>query len=246
MDLTIIIPAHNEEEVIFKTLESIKKKAKIPHKIIVVNDCSTDGTQDVVQQYAKDNKNVSCLKTAPESRGFANALKMGFLKVKRGAVVPVMADLCDDPRTINKMYKEVEKGWDVVCASRYMRGGRKIGGPLLQHYLSKFVCLSLHLLTGVPTTDVSNAFKMYRKDVLEKARVNPKSGVESSMETTFQAYFNNAKITDVPTYWVGRKVGKSKFKLLQRAPRYLRIYLWALENSVRKRLGFRLKDFYAQ
>lgn len=244
MDLTIIIPAHNEEEVILKTLESIKKKVKIPHKIIVVNDCSTDGTQDVVQQYAKDNKNISCLKTTPRSRGFANALKRGFLKVKRGAVVPVMADLCDDPKTINKMYKEIQKGWDVVCASRYMRGGRKIGGPKLQHYLSKFICLSLHLLTGVPTTDVSNAFKMYRKDVLEKARINPKSGVESSMETLLQLYFKDARITQVPTTWKGRTIGKSKFKIIERSPRYFRIYRWAFENSIRQRLGVRMKDFY--
>lgn len=244
MDLTIVIPAHNEEGIIIKTLESLKKVVKIRHKIIVVNDCSTDQTEQVVNQYAKKNKNITCLRTSPERRGFASALEKGFLVTSGGVIVPVMADLCDEPKTINKMYSKIEKGWDVVCGSRYMKGGRKEGGPILQHYLSMFVCRSLQLLTGVPTSDVTNAFKMYKKEWLSQVKINPKSGVEASMETLLQMYFNGAKITEVPTKWIGRTMGKSKFKILQRTPRYSRIYLWAVENSLRTKFGVLAKEFY--
>lgn len=244
MDLTIVIPAHNEEGIIIKTLESLKRVVKIRHKIIIVNDCSTDQTEQVINQYAKKNENVICLRTTPKTRGFANALKKGFMAVSAGAVIPVMADLCDEPQTINKMYTQIQKDWDVVCGSRYMKGGRKEGGPILQHYLSFFVCRSLQFLTGVPTSDVSNAFKMYKKEWLDKVEMNPISGVEASMELLFQMYFGNAKITEVPTKWKGRTVGKSKFKIFERTPRYSRIYLWALENAFRKSFSLPLKNFY--
>lgn len=244
MQLTIVIPAHNEEEIIIKTLEDLKKRIKIPHKIIVVNDCSTDHTEKIIKEYAKKHKNVSCIRTDSKNRGFANALKKGFSVVKRGVIVPVMADLCDEPETINKMYTKIQKGYDVVCGSRYTKGGKKDGGPILQHYLSLFVCLSLQFLTRIPTSDVSNAFKMYRKEWLDRIRINSESGVEASMEMLFQMYFNGAKITELPTVWKGRTVGKSKFKIFQRTPRYLRIYLWAIENSFRSKIGLPAKAFY--
>lgn len=242
MLLTIIIPAHNEEATIIKTLENIKKDVKVNHKIIVVNDCSSDGTESVVKKYMKRNKNIKLVKTSPQKRGFASALEKGFSQVSRGAVIPVMADLCDDPKTINKMFKKLGQDWDIVCGSRYMKKGKKSGGPVLQHYLSKFVCLSLKLLTGVPTTDVSNAFKMYRKEKLSHIFINPKSGVEASMEIFLQLYFKGARICEIPTIWTGRKEGKSKFKIIERAPRYLKIYTWAIENTLRKAFGVSIKE----
>ena len=244
MNLTIIIPAFNEEKVIIKTLEDLRKNVKIPHKILVVDGCSTDNTYKVIKDYNLKNKNVNVILTKLKDRRFASSIKVGFDRVKAGAVVVVMADLCDDPKTINLMYKKILAGFDVVCGSRYIQGGGKDGGPILQNYLSRFICLSLHLLVGIPTTDVSNAFKMYRKTILKNVRVNPISGVEGSMEIFLQVYyFNNPKVVEVPTKWQGRTVGQSKFKLLQRTPRYLRIYTWALENSIRKYLGFNLKKF---
>lgn len=243
--LTIVIPARNEEGIILKTLQEINTKVVIPHEVVVVNDGSTDKTEEVVRAFGRKHRNVRIISTKEGAHGFANALKLGFGVVKNGLVVPVMADLCDDPRTINSMYRKIQEGWDVVCGSRYVPGGSKKGGRKLQNLLSILVCSTLYYLTGIPTKDVSNAFKMYRKEVLRNVNFNPCAGVEASMEITFQAYFNNAKITDVPTRWVGRKIGKSKFKLMQRTPRYLRIYLWTLKNSIRKRLGLKLCKFYA-
>lgn len=243
--LTIIIPAFNEEEIIVRTLESLKKNVKIPHKILVVDGCSIDNTYKVVKNYSQRNKNVEIIRTKPKDKRFASSIKVGFDKVKKGEVVVVMADLCDDPRTINLMHKKISDGWDAVCGSRYMRGGKKQGGPKLQDYLSRLVCFSLHYLTGMPTSDVSNAFKMYKKEVLNGIQVNPLSGVEGSMEIFLQTYFfNNAKVTEVPTKWRGRTIGQSKFKLFQRAPRYMRIYMWTLENSMRKQFGMNLKKYY--
>lgn len=242
----IIIPAHNEEEVIIETLESIDRHVKIPYMITVVNDCSSDNTKKEVLKYMRSHRRIRLLNTTSNKRGFSNAIHTGFVKTKGKYVVPVMADLCDDPKTINRMYKEIQEGWDIVCGSRYIKGGGKVGGPRVQGFLSQMVCLTLHLFSGIPTKDVSNAFKMYKRSTLSQVTFNQQSGVEMSMELTIQAYFQGARIKDIPTTWRGRTQGTSKFKIVKRTPRYWRIYRWTIENRLRQLGHLSLKPFYAR
>lgn len=236
--LTIVIPAKKEEEAIIYTLEQVKKRVKTPHKIVVINDSfDGDNTGEIVKKYAKKNKDIFVIINRGNPHPtFASALILGFNNIKKGVVIPVMADLCDKAEDIDIMYKKIHEGWDIVCASRYIKGGGKKGGPLIQSVFSFIVCSFLHFVTGIPTTDVSNAFKMYRKDVLKKVIIHPRSGVEVSMAITLQAYFNNARITEVPTHWIGRTLGKSKFKIIERTPPYYKICEWAVKNTLRKYL----------
>lgn len=241
--LTIIIPARNEKEAIVKTLDSLHKNVKTKHMILVVDD-SNDGTTEVVKKYIKMHKNVSFIKGNPKKKSFARALKIGFSKTKTEAAVVVMADLCDDPKTIDGMFKKISEGYDIVCGSRYMKGGKKVGGPVIQNIFSFLICKTLGVFTGIPTIDVSNAFKMYKLSILEDVTFNLSSGVEASMELTLQAFFNGAKITEIPTTWLGRTLGQTKFKIFDRTPKYARIIRWSIENSFRKKLGLKLKEFY--
>ena len=245
LSLTLIIPAKKEEEAVIHTLEQIKKRVKSPHKIIVVNDSfDGDNTGEIVKQYIKKNKNVSVVINRKNPHPtFASALVLGFNRVKNGVVIPVMADLCDRVEDIDIMYKKMHEGWDIVCGSRYISGGGKKGGPLVQSVCSFLVCSSLHFLTGIPTTDVSNAFKMYRKDILKKPIIDIKNGVEVSMAITLQAYFSNAKITEIPTRWIGRSLGKSKFKIIERTPPYYKICVWAIKNTIRRHLHLKILKY---
>lgn len=229
------MPSRNEEASIISALEQLNNKVKIPHKVIVVDD-SSDSTEELVKAYIKTHRNIKIIHGKPNTISFSKAIDMGTKAAEDGVLVVVMADLCDEPTTINLMYKKMEEGWDIVCGSRYVRGGSKKGGPLIQSVFSFLVCLSLHYFTRIPTKDVSNAFKMYKKDVFNEVTIDKKSGVEMSMIITLQAYFKGAKITEVPTKWVGRTLGKSKFKILQRTPKYSRIYAWAIKNTARKLL----------
>lgn len=241
-NLTILIPSRNEEDNIVSTLEQLNKKVKIPHEIIVVDD-SSDSTEKLVKDYSKAHKNVKMIHGKPNTIIFSKAIKIGRNLASGEFIVIVMADLCDDPRTINLMYKKITEGWDIVCGSRYMRGGSKKGGPSVQSFFSTVVCLSLHYVTGISTKDVSNAFKMYRKNILEGVRIGNKNGVEISMIITLQAYFKGAKITEIPTRWIGRTLGQSKFKIIQRTPKYSRIYIWAVKNTIRKAFNLQLIEY---
>lgn len=241
--LTILIPTYNEEMVIKDTLDSLKGKIQTPFEVLIVDD-STDLTERVVKKYMQSCANVRYIKNKKENRGFSNSLMRALRDVSTDVFVIMMGDLCDDPLTVDKMYKKTQKGWDIVCGSRYIKGGKKMGGPKLQGFLSMLVCRTLYLLTNIPTHDVSNNFKMYKKSSLKGVRFNPVSGVETSMEITFQAYFNGMKITEVPTVWKGRDRGNSKFNVFQRTPKYFKIYVWAIANRFRQVIGINLKDFY--
>lgn len=228
-ELTIVIPARNEEKVILKTLKSLSKSVKIPHDIIIVDDRSSDHTATIVKKYTKNHKGVYLIKNIL-TPGFAHAVYSGFKVAKTKYVVPVMADLCDEPKTINKMYDIISTGkWDIICGSRYMSKGGKKGGPLIQGIFSRIVGKTLNFLIKIPTSDVSNAFKMYKRSLVNKLKINP-GGVEFSMDITLQLYSKGSKITEIPTFWTGRTIGQSKFKLLKRAPKYIKLYLNALKN----------------
>lgn len=224
--LSIVIPARNEEENIKETIESL-----IPHinkeetEIIVVNDHSEDKTEEIVSNLCKKYKFLKIIRNEKEP-GFANALKSGFENAIGEYVLPIMADLCDQPETIRKMVEKAKEGYDLVCGSRYTKGGGKIGGPKIQGFFSKFVGISLYYLIRIPTKDSPNAFKMYRRKILNSLNLKS-TGFSISMESCLKFYFSGYKICEVPTIWYGRKKGKSKFRLLKTLP-YVKLYIWAI------------------
>ena len=224
--LTVVIPALNEEETIGETLESLEGVLGLPHEVIVVDDSSDDGTAQVVHQMSARYPHLR-LVSSQRPRGITNALRSGFEEVHTPVTVVLMADAADDPHTIEKMYEKIEEGYDVVCASRYMPGGERLGGPWLQGVFSRFVCASLKRLTGIPTHDVSNAFKMYRTEVLNRTPLE-EAGFASSLEICVKAFLKGHRITEVPTVWRGRTLGTSSFRIFRVARSYFRWYLWAI------------------
>jgi dolichol-phosphate mannosyltransferase len=232
MDFSVIIPAHNEQASIAVVIRALEQGLRYVHEIVVVDDHSTDKTAEVVAGLSAEFKNLRLAQNF-DSPGFANALKTGFRNAETDIVIPVMADLCDDPHTINKMYEKAQEGFDIVCGSRYMKGGKKIGGPAIKSFCSRFVGVSLHSLIGIPTRDISNSFKLYRRKILEEIDITS-SGFEISAEIPLKAYFLGYKITEIPTTWLNRKEGKSKFGIFKHGSRYLKLYLWALWKKISK------------
>lgn len=233
MILSIVMPAHNEEGNIGDCIVRVEDVIDISHELIVVNDHSSDRTVEIIKEMAKRYPGVRLVNNTAAA-GFVNALKSGFSQAKADLVVPVMGDLCDDLPTIKEMLKKIEEGYDVVCGSRYMSGGARIGGSRLKAFLSRTAGTSLYRLLGIPTHDIANAFKMYRKEVLEKITIEAK-GFEISMELPLKAYYMGYKIAEVPTVWRERTRGASSFKVFKLLPNYIKFYLWALFNKFKAR-----------
>ena len=225
--LYIVIPALNEEDIIEQTLTRVEAEVALSHEVIVVNDHSTDSTEEIVRRFGEQHSNVRVVNNEGP-RGFSNALKVGYAAAGDGAIVTMMADLCDDPQTLEPMYEKIVEGYDVVCGSRYMPGGGKHQEDSeVKGALSRFVGLSLRRLVGVPTHDATNAFKMYRSEIIKNIPIE-EAGFACSMEITVKAFLRGAKIAEVPTVWKGRTAGKSKFSMLKGGKDYLRWYVWAV------------------
>lgn len=135
-----------------------------------------------------------------------------------------MADASDDPATIPPMCEKLAEGYDLVCASRYMPGGRQVGGPIVKSFLSRVAGLSLHRLAGIPTHDATNSFKLYRRRLLEEIVIESRGGFEVGLELTVKSHLRGYRIAELPTTWHDRREGTSNFKTVRWLPQYLRWY----------------------
>ena len=159
--------------------------------------------------------------------GPARAIRYGFAKAQADVVVVTMADGCDDPMQIDPLVRLVERGVVVAAASRYMRGGQQIGGPVLKNTLSRLAGLSLHLLTRVGTRDATNSFKAYSAEFIRKVGIESDHGFEVGLELVAKARRHRLRVAELPTIWLERSFGQSNFQLTRWIPRYLRWYLYA-------------------
>lgn len=234
--ISIILPVYNEGENIVEQIEQIRDLVEIVHEVLIVYDFPKDTTVEPAKNLVKRFSNIRLIRNK-YGRGVINAVKSGFNEAIYDICVVMPADLADNPETINQMYLRIKEGFDIVCATRYSKGGKKIGGGFLKTVLSRIAGLMSSLLLGVPTTDLTNGFKAYRKKVFNSIKIESKSGWEFSMELLIKANLNGAKIAEVPTVWSERKHGVSKFKLFKWLPVYIYWYLW----GVAKRLNVNRK-----
>ncbi len=225
MMVSVVIPAYNEEKSIEKVISRLAGVLTMEYEIVVVNDHSVDNTREKVEDLKKSYKSI-VLVDNEKPQGFANTLKTGFEIASGEMIIPVMADLCDDPTTINEMYRKINQGYDIVCGSRYSDGGKKLGGPLAKTFLSSLAGKIIYIL-GMPTHDVTNSFKMYKREVIEAIDSKARS-FEISMEIPLKAHFKGFKITELPTVWHSRTLGESSFKVMRLIPVYLKLYFWAV------------------
>lgn len=235
--LTILIPCHNEEEAIIHTLSEIYSKLKYDNfQILIIDDHCTDQTINIINEFIT-KKEINNLKIIVNKRKgcFANALLTGLESFNTELVVPMMGDLCDEVESIPKMVAKINKGYDIVCASRYIKGGKKVNSPRLQGFFSWLVCFSLKILCNLPTWDVSNAYKMYKKEVINQIlpTLTGNAGTDFSMQVFLKAHFVGFKTTEIPTTWTGRIYGKTKFDPIKLTPKYGRWYLFALKHILR-------------
>lgn len=227
LTIQIIIPVYNEKDNFEELFRSIKKHIRTDHIIYVVYDFEEDNTIPVIQRLQQCDPRLVLVKNLYGS-GVLNAIKTGFQSASSGPCLVVMGDLSDDLSIVERMLEEYRKGFKIVCASRYMTGGKQVGGPFVKRNLSRLTGLSLHYLSGLPTRDVTNNFKLYDKTLLDNVTIESKGGFEIAMELTVKAFRKGYPICEIPATWLDRTAGTSRFRLWKWAPHYLRWYVYAL------------------
>jgi len=231
-ELSIVVPVYNEGAAVVPVLRALSNAVRTPHEILIVYDFDEDSTVPAVRAVA-DQLPAVRLHRNELGRGVLNAMKAGIAASRAPYVLVSMADGSDEPGIVDLMVAFARDGADVVAASRYMRGGRQVGGPLLKRLMSRTAGLTLHRFAGVPIHDPTNNFKLYSRRFLDSVTIESRAGFELALELSVKATVAGRRLAEVPTTWRDRTAGKSNFKLRAWLPHYLRWYLIAL----RSRLG---------
>ncbi len=241
--LTLVCPVYNEDRNIVPLLEALARSVRTPFELVVVYDRDDDTTLPPLREAAPRMPFPIRTVRNAEGRGVLGAVKTGLNDNAGDAVLVIMADLADDLRIVDEMYALISSGRaDLVAGSRYMRGGRQIGGPWFKGVLSRLAGLSLHVLCGLPTHDVTNNFKMYARSVLNAVTIESEAGFEIAMEITVKAYALGFRIVELPSVWTDRVAGESRFLLFKWLPQYLRWYRYALTHPQPRKPALVLKE----
>ena len=234
--LTIVVPVYNEAESFPRLWSELKAKVHCDFQVFVVYDFDEDNTVPVVQQVIAQGERRLRLVKNDVKRGVVGAIRTGFNQVQQGAVLVVMADLSDDLAQVDRMFELYHQGNHVVVGSRYMKGGRLVGGPWFKQGLSRLAGVSLCWLRGLPTHDATNAFKIYDRAMLDTFSIESTGGFELNLELTVKAFLAGYRIVEVPTVWHDRTSGESRFALWKWLPLYIRWYAYVFFHA-RRALG---------
>jgi glycosyltransferase involved in cell wall biosynthesis len=235
-ELSVVVPVFKEGESVDPVLRTLTGAIRSPHEILVVYDFDEDPTVPVIERLHAELPSIRGHRN-DLGRGVLNAMKAGIAESRGEFVLISMADGSDEPHVVEPMLALARAGADVVSASRYMRGGHQVGGPLVKRTLSRIAGLSLHWVGGVATHDPTNNFKLYSRRLLDSTPIESEAGFELALELTVKATLAGRKVAEVPTTWRDRTEGQSNFKLRKWLPHYLHWYVVAMRGRFRRRAG---------
>jgi glycosyltransferase involved in cell wall biosynthesis len=234
--VTVIVPVLYREPQLAKTLsrlDTLREKEDVEILVVVdVPDASREEESRSANDPAAGGTGARILYRIGE-RGFGAALRYAFGQGVGDAFVPFMGDESDRAEDIPRMVEELERGYDVVAGSRYMRGGGTIGITAKQRF-SRLYSLMVRLAGGPHIHDVSNAFKAYRREVVERVSTEAAS-FDISVELTVKAAMAGFRIGEIPTVWTNRELGSSNFKVANEIGNYWRWLVLAAQGRLQPR-----------
>src|SRR5579871_5377669 len=228
--ISLVVPVYNEAENIPLFLRDVEAAVTEPHETLIVYDFPEDNTLPAIAAMQPPCASLRLVHNTL-GRGVLNAMKAGFQASTGDVIVVMMADRSDEPQDVLAMAGLIREGADVVAGSRYVRGGRQEGGPLLKRTLSRLAGVSLHYLAGLPIHDATTNFRAYSRRVIEQIPIEGEVSFALAMELTLKAHWNGWRVAEVPTTWRDRTAGVSRFRTFAWMPHYLKWYLKALARA---------------
>ena len=229
MKLSVVIPAHNEAGSIASTVAALYVelcRAAIDHEMLVINDQSADQTETVLRDLINQYPTLRYLNNSSPN-GFGFAVRCGLEGFSGDAVAVYMADGSDDPRDLVRFFKSMqEKNVDCVFGSRFSKGSKVTGYPPFKLALNRLANTFIRLLFGLHYNDVTNAFKLYRRHVIQGLKPFLSHHFNLTVELPLKAVVRGYSYTVVPNSWANRKEGESKLKIKEMGSRYLFIILY--------------------
>jgi len=228
--LSVVIPAHNEEGSIGRTVEALVltlDREQIPHEVVVVADHCSDGTEAEVARIAERHPQVRVIENQRPG-GFGYAVRAGLDAYTGDAVAVMMADLSDSPEDLVTYHRLLERGFDCAFGSRFMPGARVVDYPRFKRLMNRLVNLGIRLLFRHGYNDTTNAFKAYRREVIDNVQPLLSAHFNLTVELPLKALVRGHSYAIVPVSWTNRVAGESKLRLQEMGSRYAFIVLYIL------------------
>ena len=228
--LSIIIPGRDEAEnlpaCIYAIIEELIKN-KILHEVLFIDDGSTDNTHEVVASMIKRYPSIKYVRNE-ERNGFGRAIRLGLDEYTGDAVAIMMADRSDSPKDLVLYWKTLQEGYECVFGSRFIRGSRVYNYPKLKLLANRIVNTMIRYAFRIETNDVTNAFKMYRREVIDGCKPLISPHFNLTVELPLKAIIRGYTWKVIPISWKNRVKGIAKLKLREMGSRYFFIiaYLW--------------------
>ena len=228
--LSVIVPAHNEAENLRTCvlgIEKILEENKINREIIVVNDNSTDNTNQILESLCLQFKCLKVIKNNGKC-GFGRAVRLGLLEFSGDAVGIMMADLSDSPNDLVRYWRKLQDGQECVFGSRFIQGSKVVNYPVFKLIANRIVNTMIRFAFKIKCNDITNAFKIYRREVIEGCRPFISPHFNLTVEIPLKAIIRGYSWEVIPISWKNRTKGVAKLKLKEMGSRYFFIiaYLW--------------------
>jgi len=244
MKLSVVIPAQNEEGSVGKTVEGVTAvldREGIEYEVVVVDDGSTDSTAAVVEAISAANARVRCHPSHYE-KGFGMAIRAGLDVFEGDAVVITMADASDDPEDLVRYHRILEEGWDCAFGSRFIPGAQVHDYPRLKLTINRLANWFIRILFRHRYNDTTNAFKAYRREVIETIQPLLSKHFNLTVEMPLKAIVRGHSYEVIPTNWTNRTTGEAKLAMKEMGSRYLFIVLYVWLEHTLSRGDYRVRD----
>ena len=228
--LSVVMPARDEADSLAPTLRALYaefSREAVPHEIVVVDDGSSDRTWAVLGELAAEIPTLAPVQNTGAS-GFGRAVTFGFDHVKGDAVVIMMADASDLPSDAVRYWRLLNEGSECVFGSRFMRKGDVNGYPPIKLIVNRMANQFIRVLFNIRLNDTTNAFKAYRRNVIEGCRPFMSPHFNLTVELPQKAIVRGFTWTVIPISWHNRTSGEAKLKIKEMGSRYFFIcmYVW--------------------
>ncbi len=220
---SLVLPAHNESRNIDKAVTQFAERLRlegIPFELVVVNDNSTDDTAAVVEALGETHPEIRLVHNTPPG-GLGRAIRFGLKHATGDAIAIVMADLSDSPEDVVRCYRTLEEGYDCVFGSRFVKGSRVTHYPPLKLIANRAVNLLIRALFLTRHNDMTNAFKVYRRHVIDGIGPLHACHFNITIELSLSALVCGYRIATIPISWSGRTWGSSNLRIRTMGRRYL-------------------------
>jgi glycosyltransferase involved in cell wall biosynthesis len=229
--LDIVIPVYNEGRNILGALGALSQHVRTPSRVLICYDFEDDDTLPAVRDNPQVHQGLTVEFVRNSGAGAHAAVMSGFAASSAPHVVVYPADDDHNAAILDRMAARAEQGCDIVCASRFMPGGSMVGCPWLKALLVRTGSFTLRHLARLPCNDASNGLRMFSRRVIDEIKIESSQGFCFSIELLAKAHRLRWPVGEVPSQWIERREGKSRFRVLRWLPAYLRWYGYAFATT---------------